>query len=168
MNRRMKDTVSPHLGCKTLLGAPNYQTQANTGVFGVCEMCVFDKSSLFEIYNAQPNAMLTIVSCSCMSPFQAPSLPNSAVHSSLFLISSAETVGLALLIALMKSLTCSGGSSSLSESTSVHDISIAPLSPGEQGVSFSWPSTLTLTHSESASNFQIFKLQMRRMEHTFL
>lgn len=74
---------------------------------------------------------------------QAPSLPNSLVQSVLLWISSCETVGLAPLMALMKSFTWRGGSSSLSESTSVQDISMAPASPGEQGVSFSMPSDMT-------------------------
>lgn len=69
--------------------------------------------------------------------FHAPSLPNSAVHSSLLLMSSMLTVGRAPFTALTKSFSVKGGSSSLSESTSVHVISIAPGSPGEHGVSFS-------------------------------
>jgi hypothetical protein len=69
--------------------------------------------------------------------YQAPSLPNSAVHSSFRERSSWLTVGRAALTALMKSLITSGGSRSLSESTSTQDISMAPLSPGEHGVSFS-------------------------------
>ncbi len=73
----------------------------------------------------------------------APSLPNSAVHSSLLRRSSIETVGRAVLTALTKSLSVNEGSSSLSDSTSVHVISMASGSPGEQGVSFSWPSTVT-------------------------
>lgn len=73
----------------------------------------------------------------------APSLPNSAVHSALLLMSASLTVGLAPFTALTKSFRTSGGSSNLSDSTSVQDISIAPLSPGEQGVSFSSPSTVT-------------------------
>ena len=40
-------------------------------------------------------------------------------------------------MALTKSLTCRGGSSSWSVSTCVQFISNAPGSPGEQGVSFS-------------------------------
>lgn len=74
----------------------------------------------------------------------APSLPNSLVHSSFLFRSSWLTVGRELRTALMKSLITSGGSSSWSDSTSIQDISIAPASPGEQGVSFSAPSTITL------------------------
>lgn len=73
----------------------------------------------------------------------APSLPNSAVHSSLLLISSCDTVGLDPLIAFSKSFLSKGGSRSCSLSTSVHVISSAPGSPGEHGVSFSSPSTVT-------------------------
>lgn len=73
----------------------------------------------------------------------APSLPNSCVHSMFLSRSVLLTVGLDALMAFMKSFTLSGGSSSCSDSTSVHDISIAPASPGEQGVSFSSPSTVT-------------------------
>jgi hypothetical protein len=47
------------------------------------------------------------------------------------------------LIALTKSLTDNGGSRSWSVSTSTQVISVAPASPGEQGVSFSLPSTVT-------------------------
>ena len=73
----------------------------------------------------------------------APSLPNSFVHSSFLCRSDMLTVGRALLIALTKSFTCKGGSSNCSVSTCVQFISTAPASPGEQGVSFSTPSTST-------------------------
>jgi hypothetical protein len=46
-------------------------------------------------------------------------------------------------MARMKSLTVRGGSRSCSDSMSTQVISMAPVSPGEQGVSFSSPSTLT-------------------------
>ena len=74
---------------------------------------------------------------------QAPSLPNSFVHSAFLARSLPLTVGLAVLMALTKSFTFRGGSSSFSESTSTQVISTAPLSPGEQGVNFSSPSTVT-------------------------
>ena len=49
--------------------------------------------------------------------FYAPSLPKSSVHSAFRFRSDADTVGLAPLIALTKSLTWSGGSSNSSVST---------------------------------------------------
>lgn len=76
-------------------------------------------------------------------PFYAPSLPNSAVQSAFRFKSSPDTVGLDPLMARVKSLTVKGGSRSCSESTSIQVISMAPGSPGEQGVSFSAPSTWT-------------------------
>lgn len=73
----------------------------------------------------------------------APSLPNSFVQSSFLVRSSWLTVGRAAFTALMKSRITSGGSRSFSDSTSTQDISVAPSSPGEHGVSFSAPSTTT-------------------------
>ena len=93
---------------------------------------------------------------------QAPSLPNSFVQSSLRLISSAETVGLAPLTALMKSFNCKGGSRSLSESTSVHVISSAPVSPGEQGVNFSMSSSVT------TYGLLVKHIFLTERQHTFL
>lgn len=86
--------------------------------------------------------MLTTDDCS-ESKNQAPSEPNSAVQARDLSKSSLLTVGLLALTALMKSLTTKGGSSSISDSTSTHVISMAPSAPGEQGVSFSCPSTVT-------------------------
>ena len=73
----------------------------------------------------------------------APSLPNSRVHSEFLVRSSPLTVGREFLTALMKSLRTRGGSKSWSASTLSQLISTAPASPGEQGVSFSAPSTRT-------------------------
>jgi hypothetical protein len=73
----------------------------------------------------------------------APSLPNSLVHSAFLVRSSPLTVGREALMALMKSRTRSGGSSSSSPVRSVQDFSCACASPGEQGVHFVSPSTST-------------------------
>lgn len=75
--------------------------------------------------------------------FYDPSLPNCSVHSEFLSKSSLLTVGREFRIALMKSFTTNGGSNSFSESTSIQLISMAPLSPGEHGVSFSTSSTRT-------------------------
>ncbi len=75
--------------------------------------------------------------------FHEPSLPNSFVQSALLTRSILLTVGREAFMAFTKSLTCSVGSSRWSESTFVHVISNAPLSPGEQGVNLSSPSTVT-------------------------
>lgn len=73
----------------------------------------------------------------------APSLPNSSVHSAFLFRSSWLIVGLELRTDFTKSLSTSGGSRSWSASTLTQDISIAPWSPGEHGVSFSAPSNKT-------------------------
>lgn len=90
----------------------------------------------------QPTCNLLQLAATRISLY-APSDPNSAVHSAFRFKSSPLTVGRDALIARTKSLTTSGGSSSFSESTSTHVISIAPGSPGEQGVSFSPSSVWT-------------------------
>ena len=69
-------------------------------------------------------------------------------------MSASLTVGRAPLIALTKSLSTSEGSSNLSDSTSVHDISNAPRSPGEHGVSFSSPLTVTYLNYISPSAYE--------------
>lgn len=90
-----------------------------------------------------PTLLFALRSLKWILNAHAPSLPNSFVQSSLRLISSCETVGRAPLTALTKSFSWRGGSRSLSESTSVQVISIAPASPGEQGVSFSMSPSIT-------------------------
>ena len=77
----------------------------------------------------------------------APSLPNSSVHSAFLFRSSWLIVGLELRTDFTKSLSMSGGSRSWSASTLTQDISIAPWSPGEHGVSFSAPSNKTCISS---------------------
>ena len=104
------------------------------------QICI---KTLISSFNKQAIPHQTPGTPGVRSAGYAPSLPNSAVQSEFLFKSSPETVGLEALIARMKSFTTSGGSSSFSESTSTHVISIAPASPGEQGVSFSSPSTIT-------------------------
>ena len=73
----------------------------------------------------------------------APSLPNSFVHSSFRSRSTCDTVGRLDLMALIKSFFSTTGSSRSSDATFSHVISSASGSPGEHGVRFSWPSTVT-------------------------
>lgn len=82
----------------------------------------------------------------CFAPrcqFYAPSLPNSSVHSEFLFRSSCDTVGLDDLTDLTKSLKSTMGSRSSSVVTASQVISIASGSPGEQGVTFRAPSTIT-------------------------
>src|SRR5690242_19774728 len=90
-----------------------------------------------------PPCPLFLSPCTHTPRAYAPSLPNSFVQSAFFVRSSPLTVGLLLLIALTKSRTRSGGSSSSSPSRSVQDFSTACGSPGEQGVHFVTLSTWT-------------------------
>ena len=63
-------------------------------------------------------------------------LPDSFVNAICFCMSPALTVGLLTSIDFEKSLMLNKGSCSSSDSTSVHDFSIAPGAPGEHGASF--------------------------------
>jgi len=65
---------------------------------------------------------------------RSDNVPESFVQSSCFLISAAVTVGLTLSSDFIKSFNVNGGSTSSFDSTSDQDFSIAPVSPGEQGV----------------------------------
>lgn len=83
-----------------------------------------------------PRSLANLLACASDSRYQKLNLPDSSVHWSCFLISSAVTVGLTLSSDFKKSARRNGGSRSSSLSMSVHAFSSASGSPGEHGVHF--------------------------------
>lgn len=80
--------------------------------------------------------------------------PESLVHSSCFLMSSAVTVGRVVSSDLRKSFSFNGGSKSSSLSISDQDFSCAAGSPGEHGVHLSLPSSSTCLKCVAESTFR--------------
>ncbi len=67
-------------------------------------------------------------------------------------------------MARMKSLTVRGGSRSCSDSISTQVISMAPTSPGEQGVNFSTPSTLTYPRERKSVSRHLLYMDPRKLD----